>query len=659
MSRTSLHDELVRLRRSYTGENATQARHAIRHAVASFTPQHRSLVVDLLRSGKLDDPDKPQACRSNELQSIRDLVLPDAATVDQQVMESWVWRAASDAVSDLHDRPPASLMRRAHPLHAVCPAPSGCDGLAVRLTTPAALGPLMAALLPRWDDESAPSEVSGMPGLRPHHEGRSVVLRAVDSTAEVRIPEVPLRLWRAALAYVEQAFCGETPENRQRWAWFSSPNSLAAQEREFLDRYPLRPAKARLASALLRRQHLLHSSRYFTTWTLSGVGWHIEYSGGPPPASIMKRYLDPMFGIPGEPRQIRCFEDSTTVDTGDFHQQCRGPRVEVKFRLRRDTSDPVDTEADPDFALPRREAPEWKAFDAAWIEKRAEETVAATRASYTGESPAAAGSGVDMADGGSHGLDSCTPAQRALRAVLAVHTFNYQPVGGLNKLIGSRVYMTTAYTMTISPRAEETVIFTDAPDNLTGYFVQETPGSGMPGMRLEDRPNASTYRLRHLPTGGVLVITGRTEGDMRARGPDVSARGWCGTDHPVTDDEQWAIRAIPPISTDASRLLAALWVRLNLADPHQDWAIGRWDWDPLQRSSPSTRMWDPHRLLWGHDDDWEIHWADIPFARDVVASLVDPAIGLAGIQMRRARDHYVATWGTARLVLRSDTEKFK
>ncbi len=51
----------------------------------------------------------------------------------------------------------------------------------------------------------------------------------------------------------------------------------------------------------------------------------------------------------------------------------------------------------------------------------------------------------------------------------------------------------------------------------------------------------------------------------------------------LTGCERERLAAIPAFGRDATGMLAALTVRLNLADPDRRWAVGSFFWDPLSR----------------------------------------------------------------------------
>ncbi|SEQ46990.1 hypothetical protein SAMN05216188_103136 [Lentzea xinjiangensis] len=151
MARLSTTDQLADLRRTYTGENLSQA-------------------VPAVRSGEL---------------------LPDAATEAQRQLEAKVLAAACTAASVLQLMPPASIIRPAHAFRTVEP------GETVRLhLSDRALGPLLFELLPRTEAGFG----MGVAGLRHEQHRRSAELTTGD--AAVVLAGVDQAAWDAGMRYV-------------------------------------------------------------------------------------------------------------------------------------------------------------------------------------------------------------------------------------------------------------------------------------------------------------------------------------------------------------------------------------------------------------------------------------------------------------------------
>ncbi len=151
MARLSITDQLADLRRTYTGENLSQA-------------------VPAVRDGGL---------------------LPGAATEAQRQLEAKVLLAACTAASVLQLMPPASIVRPAHVFRTVEP------GETVKLhLNGRALGPLLFELLPRTEDGFG----MGVAGLRHRQYRRSSELTTGD--AAVVLAGVDEKAWDLGMRYV-------------------------------------------------------------------------------------------------------------------------------------------------------------------------------------------------------------------------------------------------------------------------------------------------------------------------------------------------------------------------------------------------------------------------------------------------------------------------
>ncbi|MFE6338845.1 hypothetical protein ACFVOK_37475 [Streptomyces sp. NPDC057798] len=270
---------------------------------------------------------------------------------------------------------------------------------------------------------------------------------------------------------------------------------------------------------------------------------------------------------------------------------------------------------------------------------------AAERSQFTGERNAAAALGITRS--GDLGLDSPDPAQRRLRATLALAVLNC----GKNAawLYETYLYELSLYTFVVSPRQDELVLISHAARNLAHRLL---PGAHkdevlcLPGMRLLDDPD-DAYRLIHLPTGGRLTTTTRSNGTGGGQSyPDGS---WKRADEPITPREAELLGALPSMTPDAEVLLAALTSRLWLRDPHGLWEIGCWFNPPSRRSRQTTRSRGHARRLDGSGDHWELAWTSYPYPEDLVAALCHPRAGLRGVQVASEGEVTHLLYGTARL----------
>ncbi|WP_158851974.1 hypothetical protein [Saccharothrix deserti] len=269
MARSSLTEQLVDLRRTYTGENLTQAVPAVKAVLHDLPDDRRERVVDALR-GKAD---------------VRGLFLPDAQDDDQRALECVVLQAGLDAAGHLQLRPPASMLRPAHAFRTVEPA----RHLRLHLTEHA-LGPLLYELLPRHDE----SWVAGAPGLRVVHHPRSVELRLVGLDATVNPPAVHLagvdeRVWADGMKYVRNLLKGRNLGG----TFIDGP--LTAVERDHLEETP-RPTG--VGSAVLRRYHLFSAAPWVRALA-QGDRWWVEWPASLGVPAVADRLLHPVFGLPG------------------------------------------------------------------------------------------------------------------------------------------------------------------------------------------------------------------------------------------------------------------------------------------------------------------------------------------------------------------------
>lgn len=263
MARSSLTDQLVDLRRTYTGENTSQAAPAVKAVLHGLDRDRRDRVAAALR-GEAD---------------VRGLFLPDAEGEDQRTLECVLLVAGLDAASHLQLKPPASMLRPAHAFRAVEPLPQPRLHL-----TEHALGPLLYELLPRRDGDW----VAGVPGLRVTRYPRSVELRLIGLGAAVRLAGVDERAWVEGMRYVHTLLEGRG----LRGDFLDGP--LTPAERAHLDETPY-PTGA--GSGVLRRYHLFAAAPWVRVAGRGGQWW-VEWPASLGVTRVADRLLHPVFGLP-------------------------------------------------------------------------------------------------------------------------------------------------------------------------------------------------------------------------------------------------------------------------------------------------------------------------------------------------------------------------
>ncbi|PRY42326.1 hypothetical protein [Umezawaea tangerina] len=270
MSRTSLTDQLVDLRRDYTGENLTQAVPAVKAVLADCTADDRDRIVETLRG------------RAELAAPLREALLPPAPSTAQQELEAALLRVASDAASHLQLRPPASMLRPAHAFRAVEPFATPRLHLADH-----ALGPVLYELLPRLEDDW----VAGMAGLRVVHHPRAVELTVLDSDARAILTGVDTTSWDVGMAYVHQLLADRTLPS----TFATGP--LTTAEHDHLTDHGHTPGPAAVGSALLRRTNLFTRAPWLRSWS-QGHQWWLEWPQGPGLVHTTDKLLHPIFGLP-------------------------------------------------------------------------------------------------------------------------------------------------------------------------------------------------------------------------------------------------------------------------------------------------------------------------------------------------------------------------
>lgn len=282
------------------------------------------------------------------------------------------------------------------------------------------------------------------------------------------------------------------------------------------------------------------------------------------------------------------------------------------------------------------------------------------RVEYTGESKAAAQSGIND-DTHQLGLDHCSDDQRAFRALLALALFNGNVYTGPTARWGYAVV--ASYDPVMSPRRDQLVMVAErAPENVATRLLPTAgvDSRGVPGLRHEVSYTCHgqrSLRLRHLPTGALLTITGDPAACQRGKKRICKPlHPYLTVDHGLTANERRALAAVPPISDDATTLLAGLVSRYNLVDRRGRWATSL-SWDPLERPGVEHRR-EPEvirhgavRRLWGAGDSWMFRWTGYPEPRDLAVALTHPEAGIRGAGFTRRGDAYRVALGTATLEL--------
>ncbi|MDV7218623.1 hypothetical protein [Streptomyces prunicolor] len=282
------------------------------------------------------------------------------------------------------------------------------------------------------------------------------------------------------------------------------------------------------------------------------------------------------------------------------------------------------------------------------------------RVLYTGEKEAAARSAISGSTYGL-GLDHCSEGQRAFRALLALALFNGNVYTGPTARWNYSVV--ASYDPVMSPRSDQLVMIVErAPENVaTRLLATEGASSrGVPGLRHEATYTCHeepSLRLRHLPTGALLTITGDPAGCLRGtKRARRHPHSYLTVDHGLTTHERRALAAVPPASVDATTLLAGLVSRYNLVDRRGRWATSS-SWDPLERSRVERRR-EPDlirrgavRRLWGAGDSWAFRWTGYPEPRDLALALTHREAGVKGAGFTHHGDTYRVVLGTASLDL--------
>ncbi|MCB5909654.1 hypothetical protein [Streptomyces pinistramenti] len=268
--------------------------------------------------------------------------------------------------------------------------------------------------------------------------------------------------------------------------------------------------------------------------------------------------------------------------------------------------------------------------------------IARARMQYLGEPRAAALHAVPR--DGSLGLDTCSPEQRRLRALMTLGLFNrpgsWQPHRGI---AAWGLHTLVAYDIIASPRFNRLVVIADVPHNVAPYLLPSRDGgSSLPGLRLEEFRGRRTCVTRHLPTGAQLVITGNSSGAW-----DGNLRPFPRWDfYPVnrlhTRPERAQLEEVPDMSEDTERLLAGLMCCIAARGAEGRWAIGNWFSDlPMRPGWLRDEGEDRYeKQLQGSGRQWTFRWNGFPHVDDVAASLTASPIGSSGAVARDTGDHF-------------------
>lgn len=228
--------------------------------------------------------------------------------------------------------------------------------------------------------------------------------------------------------------------------------------------------------------------------------------------------------------------------------------------------------------------------------------------------------------------DPGTPAQRQLRLRLVYHLLGVGARPGGTPTEARGLSELWALLDVVLPYRDALVIGSPAPDALahalTGPGAGAGTSAGMPGLRADP---AVPGALLHLPSGAGLVVQHTDDDPRRPSAPP----GRRPRPDLLTAEERRVLATYPPASDDAADLLTAFVVRLPLSENKH-----------LTRHAVSTR------LLWGHGDNWHVHWPGPITDWDVGAVITDVSTGNPRITARyHPRRPTTLHHGAARLTL--------
>lgn len=280
------------------------------------------------------------------------------------------------------------------------------------------------------------------------------------------------------------------------------------------------------------------------------------------------------------------------------------------------------------------------------------------RSSYTDESVHEAQVGVPRGNR-VHGLDSCTPQQHALRALLAVAMFNSNRLGAPPRDWG--IHVLNVYTFHLSPRFNDIHIAAEAPWNVAWRIASSRRESEyrIPGLRAVCYAWDHT-RFWHVPTSATFLVRSQNKTGERLRCgqpcPESRHTQEMSTlECPMSPVESSDWDAVPAMSPSAQVLLAALFTRAALKAPDLSWAIGGWHYPPRGVSDAFPYEGDDvGKMLWGSGDYWTLRWYGFPNPEFVASALTDPIIGLEGAVVESLGNDLLVLYGSARLRLREE-----
>lgn len=265
--------------------------------------------------------------------------------------------------------------------------------------------------------------------------------------------------------------------------------------------------------------------------------------------------------------------------------------------------------------------------------------LAVTRARFTGESTDEARRGVSRS--GDHGLDTCSPAQLELRALLLYFTF--QP-GAWN------ISRAMFYTWNASPRYDEFVMAkSDAPDNLAASLlpVHGVDGQGLPGLRLIPQSRRGNHEFVHLPTGARLRIASERGWLRQHQGP---------AQRPLSPGERRALEDAAPMSEDTKRLFAGLLARCSGRTPDDRWDLGQFFFarDAAWSDGYCENLTDFE--LSGAENSWKLSWKGPMTPETITRALTISYAQLPGVKVTVDEPGLASTirCGSAVLRLRPD-----
>lgn len=257
---------------------------------------------------------------------------------------------------------------------------------------------------------------------------------------------------------------------------------------------------------------------------------------------------------------------------------------------------------------------------------------------------------------GAHGLDDCTDEQRRFRAQLALFLFNATSTATWShpqrhETI-QHVRPAWAALNRFWPSPDTLVVTTTSPDALRRALVGEHANGtarGMPGLRY-DHTNPPSFI--HIPTGTTLRV------QISTPNSPLHKKKSGGKNHTIISREQQLLNALPQITEDTEQPLAALLIRLPLADPDGIWTLSKGHLNHTERKitnlSTSPPEIDSYFLI-ERGSSLHFRWNRPIQAFDIAAALTDTLTGLAGATAVLRLGHpLTVSYGTAKLNLHGE-----